>query len=85
MPLPQIDVPLFKIQIPATKKKVNFRPFLVKEEKILIMANESGDVNDMLLATQQIITNCSMGVVDGTTLPLFALQKIFMDLRKHLN
>jgi len=81
MPLPQVDVPLFEVEIPTTKEKVPFRPFLVKEEKILVMASESGNQEDMLRATQQIITNCSMGKVDGTKLPLFAIQKIFMDLR----
>jgi hypothetical protein len=81
MPLPQVDLPLFEIEIPPTKQKVNFRPFLVKEEKILILASESGDVNDMMRATQQVVSNCSMGEVDATKLPLFALQKVFMDLR----
>lgn len=81
MPLPQVDVPLFEVEIPTTKEKVNCRPFLVKEEKLLVMASESGSLDDMIKATQQIITNCSFGKIDGQTIPLFELQKIFLDLR----
>ena len=81
MALPQVDLPLTEIEVPGFKKKVNFRPFVVKEEKILVMASESGDINDMMKATQQVITNCSFGKVDAENLPLFALQKVFLDLR----
>ena len=82
MPLPQVDVPLFEVEIPTTKEKVNCRPFLVKEEKLLVMASESGSLDDMIKATQQIITNCSFGKIDGQTIPLFELQKIFLDLQQ---
>lgn len=81
MALPQVDVPLFEVEVPTTKEKINCRPFLVKEEKLLVMANESGNVDDMIKATQQIVTNCSFGKIDGQKIPLFELQKIFMDLR----
>lgn len=81
MALPAIETPTYQIELPHTKEKVKFRPFLVKEEKLLVMANESGEQDDMIRATQQIITNCSFGEVDGDALPLFALQKIFMDIR----
>ena len=81
MTLPQVDLPLTEIKVHYLDKKFDFRPFRVKEEKILVMASESKDVADMMKATQQIITNCSLGKVDGTKLPLFALQKLFLDLR----
>lgn len=81
MTLPQVDLPLSEIKVHSLNKKFDFRPFRVKEEKILVMASESNDVADMMKATQQIITNCSMGKVDGSKLPLFALQKLFLDLR----
>lgn len=81
MALPIIETPTFEIDLPHTKGKEKFRPFLVKEEKLLIMANESGEEQDMIRATQQIVTNCSFGKIDGEKLPLFALQKIFLDLR----
>ena len=79
--LPQVDVPLIEIEMFSTKDIVNFRPFLVKEEKMLVMASETNDINDMMKATQQIITNCSFGKIEGDKLPLFELQRIFLKLR----
>lgn len=58
MPLPKIDQPLFEMVIPSTKKKVKYRPFTVKEEKILLIAQESKDMQQVVLAIKQIITNC---------------------------
>jgi len=56
--LPKIDYPIHTIQIPSNKKKHNFRPFLVKEEKLLLMAKESGDDNDILGGIKQVVNNC---------------------------
>lgn len=56
--LPKIDQPIHTIEIPSTKKKQNFRPFLVKEEKLLLMAKESGEDNDILRAIKQVVNNC---------------------------
>jgi hypothetical protein len=81
MALPQIDVQTFDINISSLGKKFKFRPFLVKEEKLLVMAGESEDKSDMVRAVQQIITNCSMGKVDGDNLPIFDLQKVFLEIR----
>jgi len=81
MALPQIDVQTFKLNISSLNKEYKFRPFLVKEEKLLVMANESSDSRDMLTAAQQIITNCSFGKVNGEKLPLFDVQKVFLDIR----
>ena len=81
MALPSIDARTYEIKIPHTKETKKFRPFLVKEEKLLVLANESGEQRDMIRATQQIVTNCSFGEIDGEKLPLFALQKIFLDIR----
>ena len=81
MALPQIDVQTFDINISSLGKKFKFRPFLVKEEKLLVMAGESDDKGDMINAVQQIVTNCSMGKVDGYKLPIFDLQKVFLEIR----
>lgn len=56
--LPKIDYPIHTLQIPSNKKKHNFRPFVVKEEKILLMAKESGEDVDVLTAIKQIVNNC---------------------------
>jgi len=81
MGLPKIDVPTFKMKIESLGKDYKFRPFLVKEEKLLVMASESSDKSDMLGAAQQVITNCSFGRVDGEKLPMFEVQKVFLTLR----
>jgi hypothetical protein len=68
--LPKIDVPLYEITLPLMKKKVKFRPFLVKEEKILLMAAESDEQNAVILAIKQIITNCLVTKIDVDDLPI---------------
>lgn len=56
--LPKIEHPTYTIQIPSNKKKHNFRPFLIKEEKILLMAKESNEEHDVLRAIKQVVNNC---------------------------
>jgi len=58
MSLPKIQYPIHSIKLPSTKKLLNFRPYLVKEEKILLMAKESGETIDILRAIKQIVGNC---------------------------
>ena len=57
MTLPKLTYPLHSVKLPSTKKLLNFRPYLVKEEKLLLMAKESGDVTDILRAVKQIVIN----------------------------
>jgi len=80
MALPKIDLPLFELIIPSTNKKIFFRPFSVKEEKILLMAKESRDIDQIVLAIKQIITNCTKGV-DVEKLALFDLEYMMMNIR----
>ena len=79
--LPKIDVPLYEITLPLSKKKVKFRPFLVKEEKILLMASESEDPNSVMLAIRQIINNCCISDLDVDLLPILDFEYFFMHLR----
>lgn len=62
MALPKIDLPLFEMTLPSTNKKIKYRPFTVKEEKILLIAQESKDPKQIILAIKQILTNCVQGV-----------------------
>lgn len=83
MALPKIHYPTFTLTIPYSEgRKVTFRPFLVKEEKILLMAKESGEQEDIYDAISQIINNC---VVDDdfvvSEYPSFVLEYIFIQLR----
>jgi hypothetical protein len=80
--LPKLDVPMFELVLPLSKKKVKFRPFLVKEEKILLMAMESEDDNATLLAVKQIVNNCCLDdKIDVETLPVTDLEFLFLNLR----
>lgn len=80
--LPKIDYPVYKINIPSLKKDFQFRPFLVKEEKLLLMAKESENSSDVLSAIKQIINNCSIDrKLDINKLALFDLEYIFLKLR----
>ena len=82
MAMPITEHPLIDVHIHSLNKKVKFRPFLVKEEKLLVLANETKDPLEMIKATQQVVTNCSFGEIDGETLPLFDMQNVFLHLRK---
>jgi hypothetical protein len=79
--LPKIDVPLYEITLPLMKKKVKFRPFLVKEEKILLMAAESKDETGVILAIKQILTNCLVTKIDVDDLPILDFEYLFLHLR----
>lgn len=80
MPLPKIDQPLFEMVIPSTSKKVKYRPFTVKEEKILLIAQESKDQDQIILAIKQILNNCLIDI-DVDELAVFDLEYIMLNLR----
>ena len=71
MALPVLNAPTHELTLTSTGETIKFRPFLVKEEKILLMALESGNEDDMLNAMKQIITNCIIGEIDLEKIPLF--------------
>lgn len=81
MPLPKIEYPIHNITIPSLKKKYKFRPFLVKEEKILLMAKESKSPQDILVAIKQVINNCCLDNLDLDNIALFDLEYLFLKLR----
>ena len=79
--LPKIDVPIYKIDLPLSKKKIRFRPFLVKEEKILLMAMESGEQKTVVEATKQIVNNCCLDEIDIEKLSITDFEFLFLNLR----
>jgi len=79
--LPKIDVPIYELLLPLTKQTIRFRPFLVKEEKILLMAMESEDSDAVLLAIKQILTNCCLDELDVDDLPVTDIEYLFLNLR----
>jgi hypothetical protein len=82
MPLPKIKHPIYEFTIPSTNKKEPFRPFLVKEEKLLLMAKASEDSGDMLRAIKQVVNNCAINdSFDVDKLAIFDLEYLFIQLR----
>jgi hypothetical protein len=81
MPLPKIDQPLFSLVIPSTQKKVKYRPFTVKEEKILLIAQESKEEDQILDSVMQVIQNCVQDDINVEELAMFDLEYILVQLR----
>ena len=81
MAIPKIDLPTYKLRIESLNKEITFRPFLVKEEKILLMALESKDYVTSLDAIKQIVKNCVLEDVDVESLPLYEIEYLFLNLR----
>jgi hypothetical protein len=78
--LPKIDLPIAELTLPSTGKKIKYRPFTVKEEKILLVAAESDDVDAEVLAAKQVLNNCLIDV-DISSLAIFDLEYVMMVLR----
>ena len=81
MALPVINVPTYDVQIPSTKDKHTFRPFLVKEEKILLLALEDGGDEAIARAIKQIIHNCTFEKIEVEGLATFDLEYVFLRIR----
>jgi hypothetical protein len=81
MALPKLKTPVFELKLPSNGKAVKYRPFLVKEQKLLLMALESQESDEMFRAIKQIINNCSVDEVDVDDLPMFDLEYFFLRLR----
>ena len=82
MQLPKLDYPTINLAIPPEKKQYMFRPMLVKEEKLLLMAKVSEEPTDILAAIKQVVTNCCLDPsLDVNKISLFALEYLFIRLR----
>ena len=81
MSLPKLTVMKHKLTLPSTGESITFRPFLVKEEKILMMALQSENQEDMTRALKEIINNCIESQLNIDTLPMFDIEYIFLQLR----
>lgn len=80
MALPKIDLPIFELELPSTGEKIKYRPFTVKEEKILLVAQESKDGQQEVLATKQVVNNCLIDK-DISNLAMFDLEYVLLILR----
>ena len=81
MALPIIETPRYELTLPSQDTKVQYRPFLVKEEKILLMAMESKDNNEVVNATKDILKACTYDKLDIDKLPMFDIEYILLQVR----
>ena len=82
MPLPKIATPTYELELPSTKQKIKFRPFLVKEEKLLVLALESEDTKHITTAIKTVIKNCiSTRGIKVEELPTFDIEFLFLNIR----
>ena len=81
MALPKLTTPTYELEIPSTDEKISYRPFLVKEEKILLMAMESGKNEDIVNAVKQIVSECTFNKLKVGTMPMFDIEYIFLNIR----
>lgn len=81
MALPKLATPQFSLNLPSTGKRIQYRPFLVKEEKALLMATQSEDPLDMIDAVKNVIASCIIDDVKVDALPYFDLEFVFLNIR----
>lgn len=82
MPLPKIATPTYELQLPSTDETIKFRPFLVKEEKLLVIALESEDTKQITTAIKTVIKNCiETKGIKVETLPTFDIEFLFLNIR----
>ena len=81
MALPKLDTPVYELEQPSTGETIKYRPFLVKEQKTLMMASESNDDKQVKEALAGLITNCTFSKIDPYKLPLFDIEFLFLRIR----
>jgi hypothetical protein len=81
MPLPIIETPKYETKLPSTGKKIQYRPYLVKEEKMLMIALESGDQKQIIQAVKDTISSCTLGKIDANSMPIFDMEYMFLRIR----
>jgi hypothetical protein len=79
--LPKLDVPIFETKLISNDQVVRFRPFLVKEQKLFLMTNETNDAKEMIKTVKQVLKNCILDEIDVDNLATFDLEYLFLNLR----
>ena len=81
MALPVLTTPTYELVVPSTDRKLKYRPFLVKEEKILLVAMESEENNQIIQAVKEIVSECTFNQIDLGNSPMFDIEYIFLQIR----
>ena len=81
MALPKLTTPTYELEIPSTDEKIKYRPFLVKEEKILMIAMETDEQSAIINAVKEIVSACTFDVLDVSKMPMFDVEYVFLNIR----
>ena len=79
--LPKLDTPTYRLTLPSTGDEIQYRPFLVKEQKLLMMAQESEDDQQILDAVTSLVRTCTFDKIDANNSPMFDVEYIFLQIR----
>lgn len=82
MALPKLQTTEHKLTVPSTQEEIKFRPFLVKEQKILLLAAEEATTDSVMNGITQILQNCTFGKIEVSKLPVFEVENLFLRLRE---
>ena len=82
MGLPKLNTPTYELVLPSTEETIKYRPFLVKEQKLLLLAQESKNKKEMLDAISQIIENCTFGKINSKEAYVFDVEYVFLQIRR---
>tara|TARA_Y100000816_G_scaffold135509_1_gene95777 strand:- start:2675 stop:3376 length:702 start_codon:yes stop_codon:yes gene_type:complete len=81
MALPKLNTPTYELERPSTGKKIKYRPFLVREQKVLMMAQDSKDDTEISEAVGSLVQSCTFGEIDYKTSPMFDIEYLFLKIR----
>lgn len=81
MSLPKLDTPTYKLKLPSTGKSITYRPFLVKEEKLLLMTKETKNPKDVVDTLRKLVTSCVLDTIDFDALTPFDIEYLFLNFR----
>ena len=81
MALPKLDTPTYRLTIPSTREEIEYRPFLVKEQKLLMMAQESEDERQIIDTVGKLVSSCTFEKIDSDNSPLFDIEYVFLKIR----
>ena len=81
MALPKLDTPTYRLTIPSTREEIQYRPFLVKEQKLLMMAQESEDEQQIIDTVGKLVSSCTFEKIDSDNSPLFDIEYVFLKIR----
>ena len=82
MALPKLETPIYETELPSTGEKIKYRPFLVKEQKLLLIAQESKDTKETMQSMTQLIDSCTFNKINTLTSPLFDIEYLFLRIRE---